>query len=274
MYVAAHVQPTVALQARAALLVSAPGSYASHHTAARLWGGWAPPDPATHVSTPTTRPRSQRRGIAAHRARPGVRPVRRAGVPTARPAQVFLDLASVGTGVVDLVVVGDSLVRTGEVSPAELIEAATSYSGPGCRQARRAAAWVRTGTDSVMESRLRMLLVLAGLPEPVVNHVIRDDEGAWVWRIDLSYPERLIAIEYDGRHHVESSRQWRADLRRREDLENRGWRVIVVVAEGVFDEPGATLERVRRLLRDRGATPVRRRPPPEWHRCFPTRTAA
>jgi hypothetical protein len=33
----------------------------------------------------------------------------------------------------------------------------------------------RNGVDSPMESRLCMLLVLAGLPEPFVNHALRDE---------------------------------------------------------------------------------------------------
>jgi hypothetical protein len=59
-----------------------------------------------------------------------------------------------------------------------------------------------------MESRLRMLLVLAGLPEPTVNHIVRDDRGNWVRRFDLAYPDLRIAIEYDGRHHIERQEQW------------------------------------------------------------------
>ena len=38
-----------------------------------------------------------------------------------------------------------------------------------------------------MESRVRMLIVLAGLPEPTTNHVIRYPNGDWRRRLDLSY---------------------------------------------------------------------------------------
>lgn len=137
--------------------------------------------------------------------------------------------------------------------------------------ARRAARWVRVGVDSIMETRLRMLIVLAGLPEPTVGHVIRRDDGSWLHRIDLAYLGLLIAVEYDGRQHAANTAQWNKDIRRREDLENRGWRVIVVTAEGVYASPEETLERVRRILRDRGESAGRRRPSVEWHRCFPGR---
>ena len=51
-YVAASVEVTPELRAEAALLVSAPGSYVSHFTAAELWGGIVPPSPDVHVSGP------------------------------------------------------------------------------------------------------------------------------------------------------------------------------------------------------------------------------
>jgi len=67
----------------------------------------------------------------------------------------------------ELVTAGDSLVRRAGVEPDRLIEAASSARGVrGARLARQAAALVRRGVDSPMESRLRLLLVLAGLPEP------------------------------------------------------------------------------------------------------------
>ena len=89
-----------------------------------------------------------------------------------------------------------------------------------------------------------MLLVLAGLPEPVVNHTEHDDRGWWVRRFDLSYPSVRVAVEYDGRQHAESDRQWQRDLDRREELDNDGWRIVVVLARGIYREPERTLARV------------------------------
>ena len=107
-----------------------------------------------------------------------------------------------------------------------------------------------------MESRLRMLLVLAGLPEPVVNHIEYDEQGRWVRRYDLSYPELRLAIEYDGRQHAESDRQWERDVERREELDREEWRIVVVLAKGIYREPGRTIERVVEALVSRG-TPAR-----------------
>lgn len=268
IYVRAGVRLTCRIRATAALLVVPAGSYVSHHTAAVLWGGWAPESADTHISSPGPLARTQRRGIAAHRADPALRPAIKAGLPLAPPARVFLDLASEGLGLVDLVAVGDSLIAAGRTTQQELIDVAAVWRGPGCRRARRAARWVRAGVDSVMETRLRMMLVLARLPEPRVNVILRAEDGSWDARIELAYRGILLAIEYEGRQHAESAQQWNKDIRRRTRLEALGWRFILVTAEGVFDRPEETLEDVRNALRDRGMAATRRKPSVEWRREF------
>jgi hypothetical protein len=121
-----------------------------------------------------------------------------------------------------------------------------------------------------METRVRLLIVLAGLPEPVVNQVLRDGNGAWTHRLDLSYPDLRIAIEYDGRQHAESSHQWVRDVARREELDGLGWRMLVLLSGDVFDTPGRTLERICALLGERGR-PVRVTRD-DWKGHFPGRT--
>ena len=100
----------------------------------------------------------------------------RACVTITTPIQTFLDPAP-ELSLVDLVVLGDSLLRRGRFTPEMLVEAATTRRGRGCRLPRRAAALVRPEADSAMKTRLRLLMVLAGLPEPVVNHKIRWPDG-------------------------------------------------------------------------------------------------
>ena len=70
----------------------------------------------------------------------------RACVTITTPIQTFLDLAP-ELSLVDLVVLGDSLIRRGRLTPEMLVEAATTRRGRGCRLARRAAALVRPEVD-------------------------------------------------------------------------------------------------------------------------------
>jgi hypothetical protein len=73
--------------------------------------------------------------------------------------------------------------------------------------------------DSPQETRIRLLLVLAGLPEPCVNLIIRGRDGGWRRRYDLAYEELQLIVEYDGRQHAEDTRQWLTDIFRREELD-------------------------------------------------------
>ena len=118
-----------------------------------------------------------------------------------------------------------------------------------------------------MESRLRMLLVLAGLPEPEVNYPFRSN-GRVRRRSELAYPGVKLLIEYDGREHVERIERWENDLRRREEFDRDDWQMVVVTASGVFRTPEQTVTRVRERLIARGWRP---RPvlSDEWRLHFP-----
>lgn len=253
---------------RGALLVAPPGAYASHHTAARLWGAVPPETDQTHISVPGRGTRSVRDGIAAHRAEATFPPTERRGVRVSVPVAVFLELAALHLDLVALVVLGDSLVRRAKITPEMLVNAAAGWSGRGARLARRAADLVRIGVDSAMETRLRLLIVLAGLPEPDVNFIIRDENGEWALRFDLCYPQLKLIIEYDGKQHRRDQEQWSRDLLRREWLERHGWRIIVINADAYYREPRETLRRIREALTDRGCRDLPTRTPAAWDRHF------
>ena len=248
VYVAAGVTLDTRLRALAALRLAPAGSAVARHTAALLLGGVVPDAALVHLVVPSGRLRA--RGVDARAGRP----TRRAwlgGIPVTTAEETFVELGS-ELGLVDLVVLGDSLVRAGRTTVAALRTAAGQARGAQAPTVRRAAGLVRAGVDSAMESRLRMLLVLAGLPEPVVNHAEHDDRGWVTRRFDLSWPEHRLAVEYDGRQHAESQRQWEHDLARREGLDADGWRLVVVLARGIYREPEETLTRVVAAMRDVG----------------------
>lgn len=266
IHVDATAPVTLLMRVEAALVVSSAGSYVSHHTAGRLWGGIVPDDPDIHVTS--ARSRTRRRGIAAHRAKKGQTVVLRHGFRTTSPVQTFLDLAQ-RLVLVDLVVFGDSLVKAGRTTPSDLQSAAQALTGPYSQLARQAAALVRSGVDSAMETRLRLLIVLAGLPEQTVDHRVHDASGRLLYRFDLAYPEWGLIIEYDGRQHAESSAQWRADIGRDEQLDDWKVRRLVIVAEDVYRTPARTLSRITKAMQAVGmqVSPLS----DEWRRHFPSR---
>jgi hypothetical protein len=99
-----------------------------------------------------------------------------------------------------------------------------------------------------METRLRLLLVLAGLPPPEPQLIVRDLEQNFVARADLGYPAELLIIEYDGAWHW---KQRRADDRRRDAMRELRWEVIVVSSDDFYETPAAVVAKVRRALAGR-----------------------
>lgn len=120
-----------------------------------------------------------------------------------------------------------------------------------------------------METRLRLLMVLAGLPEPTVNLVLRDEYGEPTRQHDLAYEEQRLAIAYEGRQHVEVVAQWEKDLRRREAMDDDAWRTIRVVASGIYRDPEETLRRIHRIARLRDVPGVPDRLGDGWRAHFP-----
>ncbi|HSV39896.1 MAG TPA: DUF559 domain-containing protein [Nocardioidaceae bacterium] len=266
VYVDAKVPDHPLIRAKGALLVHPSSAMVSHHTAALVYELPLRRDVVEHVTVVKPADRSARAGITCH-----VGPTDSArlvdGVRVPSPADLFSQLASV-LSLVDLVVVGDAMVRRKLTSPEALVEHAMAAMGRHRVLARRAAALVRERVDSPMETRLRVLLVLAGLPEPEVNLSLRDSQGRELRRLDLSYPLVKLAVEYDGRHHIERKSQWSQDLERREELDEEGWRILVVTSDGIYRQPERTVLRVWRALRDRGFAGVPARPGDEWRGHF------
>jgi hypothetical protein len=103
--------------------------------------------------------------------------------------------------------------------------------------------YVEPASESPMETRLRMLLVLAGLPRPKAQISLHDDHGWFLGRADLYYPERRLVIEYDGATHRDSLA---ADNRRQNRLIDAGYRVLRFSASDVLGTPDSVLDLVRR----------------------------
>lgn len=272
VHVSSAVVLTDAVRAEAALVPFAASTFASHASAARLHRIPIPPIPDEHVTVLDRAARRSRTGIRCHLGADD-HVVSVGGVRVSDPARTFVELGEL-VGLVDLVIAGDHLVASGRCTLAALRARAAAARGPGARAARAAARLVRERVDSPMETRLRLLLVLAGLPEPEVNPTIRDDRGEPLRRYDLYFRSSGTAVEYDGRHHIAREEQWSADLRRREAIDGDGVRLIVVVATDIFRTPDDLLRRVHRVLIERREPGVPRRLAEGWRPHFPLRGRA
>ncbi len=185
------------------------------------------------------------------------------------PGKTFVDCAT-QLDLVQLVAVGDSLVRRGWTTPEELRMLALEADRRHIRKARLAAHFVRRRVDSPPETRTRMLIVLGGLPEPDTGRAVYDDCGGWLACPDMSYREVKVAVEYDGRLHDEDRHQRAGDVMRNENLLDDGWWVIVVRSDDLRLRPAATLMRILRALQSQGHPLAPRWPSDDWRPYFPS----
>lgn len=264
IYVAASVEVDAVIEARAALWAVPAEGFASHDTAARLWGGIVPRTASLHASVPRGVSRPSRDGLVVHSSIRSPRLFR--GVRVTSPSDTFLDCATLFP-LVDQVILGDSLVRRGRITPEQLVRDCDEASGRGVRKARAAARLVRSGVDSPMETRARLLRVLAGLPELETDLRFSDDLGELVRRLDAGDRATKTGVEYHGRQHIERERHWEEDIGRREEFENGEWRIVTLVSRDIFITPGRTVARLRHIMVMRG---MRVGPPSDdWRRHFP-----
>lgn len=87
----------------------------------------------------------------------------------------------------------------------------------------------RVGSESVPETRLRLALGRVGLPEPALSYVVLDPTGKELAWPDMAFPEFKVAVNYNGRHHLEA-RQRESDIRRDESIAAAGWQPVTVTA--------------------------------------------
>jgi len=251
---------------RAALVLHPDGAFASHLSAAKVLRLPIPDHPFAHVTVNRHEDRRFRPRVKPHVTKRQRRVVVVRGIRTTDAVATFIDCAGM-LDLVELVILGDALVKKYDVSPESLLAACRESTDYYAGLATAAAEYVRADVDSPMETRLRMLIVLAGLPEPEVNFKVTREDGSWRRRFDLSYPGIKLIIEYDGRQHADDRQQWEGDLERREEFDDEGYRILVVTSKGIFVEPERTLHRIRRQLILRGWGDV---PPiqPRWKNHF------
>ncbi|MFW0775330.1 endonuclease domain-containing protein, partial [Paenarthrobacter nitroguajacolicus] len=164
------------------------------------------------------------------------------GLPVTSAPRTWLDLAGV-LPFEDLVAAADHFIcsqtrsfghnRTALCSLDDLRAQIERHAGTrGIRNAREALELARVGADSVPETKLRLAMGRAFLPEPILSYVVCDPSGRELVWPDLAFPDFRVAINYDGGHHLTAA-QKESDIRREALLAVNGWISIVVTAEQV-----------------------------------------
>lgn len=231
VYADARLPVTHLLQARAVALVAPRQAVFGGRTAVVLSGGRdfaEPQDPVEIVLPPGIRWHPGP-GVLVRAADTSSSVVTHGTLRWTDRTRTALDLIRRGDRD-DAVVLLDRLVQAGLADLAAVQQAAAALPrSRGSKQARDVAALADGLAESPQETRLRLVIARAGLPAPVAQYRVTKN-GRFVARVDFAYPERRLAIEYEGLWHGEAQQVVR-DRRRLNRLLEAGWRVLFVTAE-------------------------------------------
>jgi hypothetical protein len=240
----------------AAVLLGAPAeAVVSHLTAAELWGLQVPlvdGDPRVHLTVPPGRRVRQRadRRIHSSVVAPEARSTRR-GFCVTSLQRTWLDLSPLLPPAALLAVTDQVVRRTG---PEVLAKALGGAGGVrGVQKGRLVLPLANPKAGSPMESVLRWLIHEAGLPVPVLQHVVTDGAAGRVGAVDMAWLDQRVMVEFDGDGHRDR-RVFVDDLRRQNGLVLAGWTVLRFSSADVLGRPAWVIATIRRALAGASAT--------------------
>lgn len=139
----------------------------------------------------------------------------------------------------------DAALREG-LDPSDV--AAHARAGvTGSAEIARALRLADARSESPLESLLRVLLTVAGLPPSDLQHIIRDRDGQFVGRVDLWYPG--VVVEADGFAFHSSREDYRRDRRKGVEYARLGLLVLRFSWEQVVGAPDEVVAAVRDAVR-------------------------
>lgn len=243
-----------------ALCMKSPSLWASHTTAARLYGLTIPGPSSSRVHLTALHHRSSPVldvQLTLHRARrlpEDLREIR--GVRRSSPERLLVELSSC-VSLTDQVIIGDQLVRQpyrrfeGRTEPWTSMERlhrtmASLRGRRGVGRAREALSQIRVGSDSPPETLMRLMIIGAGLPEPELQ-IRTDPHDPHSPAGDAGYRQEKIVIQYEGEHHF-SPEQQAEDQWRNAHFEAQGWTVVLVNRVDLRDGFRTLIRRLKTLL--------------------------
>ncbi len=249
MYVWAGLPDTSELRLEAARRRLPPAAVFSGLTAAWLHGLDVAACEPIEVTIPKGIGVSARSGIVVRRAALAQgEVVNLRGMRATSILRTLSDLC-IRLSVMEAVVVVDMAPHTGLAGLADLDAlCVTRAHRVGVTNLRRVAGLAEPAAESPMETRLRMVLVLGGLPRPQAQVPLHDCQGRFLGRPDLYYPDHRLGLEYDGGVHRTSMAE---DNRRQNRLLGAGIRLLRFTAGDVLHNPRSVTTEVRTMLASR-----------------------
>lgn len=245
-YVGSSVKAVPLLRARALTLRAGPGAVVAGPLAARVHGVDCPWEDAEAIV-----PSNRRLGSDGVTTRlDSLAPwevVETKGVTVTSPARTAFDLARRDAPLPDRVAAVDALAHAHRFGAPALLDVAEEHPGVrGSVDVREVLALMDPRSESLMETRLRLVVVFSDLPAPDLQVPVTLPSGKGA-RLDLAWRRQKVALEYDGEEH-RTPAQHADDLDRDAGLADLGWRVLRVTARQVYRFPDDLVRRLARML--------------------------
>ncbi|OLS96292.1 hypothetical protein BJF90_10995 [Pseudonocardia sp. CNS-004] len=243
IYIRADAEVTFEVRSRAAYLLLDGRGVLGGFSAAELLGASCGPLDAPAEVVVASGGMTSRPGLLVRRDELApVEVTAVAGCAVTGPLRTAYDLGR-RLPLVEAVVAVDALAYAQGIVPADvLVMAGRRLGSRGSAQLPEVVALSNGLAESPMETRIRLALHFAGLPAPVLQHPV----GPYL--LDMAYPDLMVAVEYDGRHHLDAD-QALYDLHRATYLGRCGWVVLRFRAAVVLGRPRWLAVEVRATLR-------------------------
>lgn len=160
------------------------------------------------------------------------------GLLVVSAARAVVDVAR-RESLVEAVVVADAALRSGRMSEEQLLTSLDRSGGlRGIVAARAIVPHLEPRSESPMESRFRMRLVLGGVPRPEAQFDVYDENGH-AGRTDFHL--RGVVLEYDGREERLKKDVFVRERRRQTRIAETGLEVRRFTSDDVFVRPSAAV---------------------------------
>lgn len=139
-------------------------------------------------------------------------------------------------------------LAAGRVTQVELEASARRLArAPGILRAKARYRSARPRSGSLLETKARLILVAAGLAEPVLQLPVVRPDGRHAL-LDMAYEEHRVGIEMDGeRFHALPEAVYR-DRWRQNDVSIGGWTILRFTWRDVYHDRARMIDGVARAL--------------------------
>jgi hypothetical protein len=151
---------------------------------------------------------------------------------------------------------------------AELTEELKAGPSAGSALLREALAEIADGVRSVAEADFRVLILRSGLPKPVFNAQLFDEDGTFIAMVDAWWQDAGVAGEVDSRAYHLSAEDQDRTTRRHDELLARGILLLHFPPKRVRTDAAGILSEIRRAIEkglQRPPLPVKGLPPAAGH---------